>query len=291
MEQPMTPQEKAFLEAKKLKNEVDEKKAGEAKALAEVKNSLETVRKNKALQEMYEKDAELGSENAGGQSPQLKIHATGKSTSNVLANGEDPNDGYFFYQPTGEQFKEVECHILSISRGYRVESLNEEKKARGETDYNQLMGGVIVNGGKPRPFIMYMAGSRLQKMWDFAADAAKYKRAKPFAIPLFALRVKLTSEKKIAEYEPGKKTPVWLVNFEIMKDENNEPVVIGDEKAYSYLKSQVDSVKEMFNVIIKAKEINKVEVTEPDEDIAQPVPTIKVNHETGEAVNPEDIPF
>lgn len=291
MEKPMTEQEKAFAKAKELKTEVDKKKATKQKALAEVKNSLEAVRNNKALQDMYEKNAEVGSENTGGQSPLLKIHAVGKSTSNVLAEGGEPDDGYFFYQPTGEQFKDIECHILCISRGYRVESLSDEKKAMGKTDYNQLMAGVIVNDGKPRPFIMYMSGLKLNRMWDFGKEAAKYKRAKPFAIPLFALRVKLTSEKLTVEYKPGKKTTAWVVNFEIMKTEEGAPIVVADEKAFNYLMKQVDEAKNMFDVIIEAKAVEDQNQTVPAEEVDKPIATIKVDDKTGEVVNPEDIPF
>lgn len=279
-----TAQDEAFAKAKELKTKAEAEKVGTALE----KKETTALAVSAELMKKYTDNANLGSEESGMQSPLLKIHATGRSTSNVLGNGEEPNNGWFFYAPTGEQFKEVECHILCISRGYRVESMSEKKKLAGKTDYNQLLAGVIVNDGKPRTFIMYMSGKRLQKMWDFGMEAGKYKKAKPFPIPLFALRVKLTTEKETIEYEQGKKTTVWLVNFEIMKTPEGAPVIVADEKAFNYLVSQVAEAKNIFDAIIEAKEVNASVPNLPTGN-GEVVPGETVKNT--ETVNPSDIPF
>ena len=103
--------------AGKLRKEQDAKKENEAKAMATVKNELDKIRNNPELAKLYQDNAKVGAENLAGELPLLKIHAVGRSLKNELKDGSEPNDGWFFYKPTQEQFQEIECHILTISRG------------------------------------------------------------------------------------------------------------------------------------------------------------------------------
>lgn len=212
-------------------------------------NELEMLRSNSDLALMYQENSKVGSENLGGETPQLKVHATGRS-NNELADGSEPMDGYFFYKPTAEQFKSVDIHVLTISKGFRAPAIEE-----GKPDvFNQIMGGVIIDNGEYKPFIMYFTGLKLSNLWEFGKLAAKYTRAKPIGIPMFALTIRLTTEKKANNY--GKS---WIVNFEIVKNDNGSPKLVLDETVFKFLKSNVAGIEEMISALIEAKAVNKEE--------------------------------
>lgn len=271
-------EKKAREVADKIKSEVNgdtEKKEVEKK---EVESSLAQISANKELAALYNENAELGASNLGGSLPLLKVHAAGKSHSNELSNGEEPNNGWFFYKPTQEQYQEVTCHILSISRGFRAPGIEDEGENKKEV-FNQLVGGVITsNDGDIKPFIMYFSGLKLQRLWDFGKAAAKYTKTKPTSIPLFALNVNMTTE-AVEHSKSNKYGKAWVVNFEIVKDEFGFPEVITDIGEFNFMKEHVATLEETFESIIANKS------TEDDYYEQVPTPTSKDNSST------EDIPF
>lgn len=256
---------------------VAEKKAKEeeAKKTTELAvNSLSAIQQNAELAKMYSDNAQVGAENLSGESPLLKVHAVGRSTKNELSDGTEPNDGWFFYKPTGEQFETVRCHILTISRGFRAEGM-EEKGKETRSVFNQIVSGVIMTEGEMKPFILYMTGLKLKNLWEFGKEAAKYTRAKPVSIPMFALTVKLTTEKVANSY--GKS---WVINFEIEKSADGTPVLVLDPGEFQYLKDHVDMVQDTISRLIAVK-------TATTEDDGFP----NIEAEENKAVEPDDIPF
>jgi len=251
----MTEQDKARKVANKLKEEVKQK---EEQVKKEVENTLAVVRKNTQLEKMYKDNAEVGSKNLGGQSPLLKVHTQGRSSTNELNDGGEPKDGYFYYKPTGEQFKEVECHILTISQGFRADGINKKNV------FNQLMAGVIVNDGALKPFITYLTGLKLKPMWEFGKEASKYTHAKPIPIPMFALKVKLTTEKTKTDYGMS-----WIIKFTIMRNEDGSPIVVTDPGLFQFLIDHVESVETTIDSIIEKRsseeEVEKEEIPHPAE--------------------------
>jgi len=222
----------------------EEKAVAEKKVEEEVSKNLAEISKNKALTDMYNESASMGSENIGGESlPLLKIHSVGRSVGNELANGKEPQHGYFFYKKTQEEFKDVLCHVLTISRGFRADGLEGKKNV-----WNQILGGVIIEGESPKPFLMYFTGSKLQNLWDFGKDASKWTKAKPMGIPMFALTVKLSSE-KITEG-----TKQWfIVKFEISKDTEGNPELVTDQNEFVFLRDNVKKVEDMVERLIANK--------------------------------------
>lgn len=245
--------------------------------------TLSTVKDNSELAKMYEDNASVGSENLNPQSPILKVHSTGKSSSNELADGKEPTNGYFFYKPTGEEFKEVECHILTISKGFRTKGLEE-----GKNTFNQLLSGIIINDGVFQPFIIYLTGLKLQKMWDFGKEASSYTKAKPVPIPMFALKIKLTTEKVKTDYGNA-----WIINFEIMKDKEDHVVIVTDIKLFKSLKASVEKAKSMIASIISAKSIEKEEVIKVKEVVERDDSSNKLEDQPDgkEDFDPNEIPF
>lgn len=245
----MSEQDKAREIANKLRAENEAKEKAEIENRQKAESQLAVISKNSELAKMYAENASAGSANLAGELPLLKVHQTGKSTKNELTDGSEPSDGWFFYKPTGEQFEALECHILTISRGFRAEGLNNDKV------FNQIVGGVIIDGDDYKPFIMYVTGKKLQPMWDFGKAASKYTHAKPIPIPMFALTVKLSTHKEENSY--GKS---WLIDFEIKKSEDGTPVLITDPGIFHFLKDNVTTLEETIEGVIAAKTNKDTEV-------------------------------
>ena len=237
---------KAQLEEKmkEIKEEIFiNKEAKKEEFKKDLVEGLALVSKNSELLKLYKDNSQVGSENIGGQSPLLKVHSTGRSTTNQLADGKEPNDGWFFYKPSGEQFKSVECHILSISKGFRATGIDNKKNV-----FNQIMAGVIINDGDLKPFITYLTGTKLKKMWEFGKEVSKYTHARPIAIPMFALKVKLSTEKIKTDFGMS-----WVINFEVIKNEDGSPVVVTDLGMFTFLRDHVETVEDTIASLISAK--------------------------------------
>lgn len=212
-------------------------------------SELVAIQNDPVLSKMYADSATVGAENLSGGLPLLKVHAVGKS-NNELANGGEPEDGSFYYGPTKEQFKEIEVHILTVSRGFKAEGM-PDKNGKTEPKFNQLVGGVIVDTFGYKPFIMYFLGKKLPNLWAFGKDAKKYTRA---GIPMFALLVKMTTEKV-----PNSFGKSWLVDFEIVKFKDGNPTLVHDIEEFNYLKENVETIKDSIESIIEAKDITEAE--------------------------------
>lgn len=208
-------------------------------------NELVAVQNDPVLAQMYKESVDIGSENLSGGLPLLKVHAVGKS-NNELANGDEPEDGTFYYSQTKEQFKEIEVHVLTISRGFKAMGM-PDKNGKTEPKFNQLLGGVIVDNSGYKPFIMYFTGKKLPLLWEFGKDAKKYTKA---GIPMFALLVKMKTEKTTNSF--GKS---WLVNFEIVKSKEGTPTLIHDVEEFNYLKQSVATIEDSIKSIIDAKDV------------------------------------
>lgn len=236
--------EKARESRNKIAGENEQAKKSEAVRENEVKNALATIAGNSDLAKMYNDSANIGSENIGGESlPLLKIHSAGKSLNNLLINGDEPHNGYFFHKITQQEFKEVECHVLTISEGFRADGVEGKKNV-----FNQILAGVIVNNDEFLPFLMYFTGTKLPNLWDFGKEASKWTKAKPVGIPLFAMKVKLTTNREI----DGTKS--WfVVKFEIVKDEAGIPILVSDQALFTVLKDNVAKVQATIQKLIALK--------------------------------------
>lgn len=252
----MTGIDKARETARKIKSEVE----GEQQ-----ESALATVQANAELAQLFKDNADLGSANISGELPLLKVHATGRSSSNELLDGSEPKDGNFFYKPTHEEFENVTCHILTISRGFRA--LGLQQNGEQKEVFNQIVGGVIIDENKElKPFLLYVTGLKLANLWKFGKEISKYTKAKPVPIPILALTVKLTTEKVKNTFGMS-----WIINFEVLKDEEGSVQVVTDTGLFQFLKDHVYTLEETIENIIKTKALPEPEVdaipTEEDERI------------------------
>lgn len=246
----------------KADQKAEEEKA--ATTMQNTKNQLAALSANEALAKMYADNAKVGAENLGGELPQLKVHSVGRS-QNELADGSEPQDGFFFYKPTHEEFETIDVHILTISKGFRAPGLEGSDK---KEVFNQLVGGYILVDGDYKPFVMYFTGLKLSHLWNFGKEAAKYTRAKPIPIPMYALTIRMSTERIKNSY--GKS---WIVKFEIVKTQDGSPKLVLDPGEFQFLLDSVSEMKEKFAQLIGAK---------------QQKPETTIQEDEG---NPEDIPF
>ena len=234
--------------AEGLKKDTNTKQEKVETAMAELKQNLAKISADPELVKMYQDSAEVGAGNLAGELPLLKIYSTGKSIAE-LKDGTEPKNGSFFYKPLQKQFDGVTCHILTISRGFRAEGMVDKKSGeKGEPKFNQVVGGVIIDGSELLPFVMYFTGLKLSRLWEFGKEASKYTKMKPVPVPMFALTVKLGTEQVVTTY--GKS---WVVNFEILKNDDGFPVVIGDQTLFSFLKKNVVTMEDTLSSLIAAK--------------------------------------
>ncbi len=112
---------------------------------------------------------------------------------------------------------------------------------------------------------MYLGGKRLSPMWEFGKIAQKYTRAKPFAIPMFALTVRLSTHQETASDPKFGKS--WVIDFEILKTEDNLPQLVMDEGHFAFLRDNVEDTEDKIASVIEKAE--RGIVTE-DEDAPPP---------------------
>lgn len=241
-----------FEKAKEVANKLHEDKEQEELALVERRHqaldSLATLHANTDLAKMYTESAKVGADNLGGELPQLKIHATGKSTGNELADGSRPHDGYYFYKPTQEEFEGPLCHILTISRGFYAPGMADNKTGKTVDKFNQILGGVIIDGNDLKPFLMYFTGTKLTNLWEFGKAANKYTHAKPIPIPMFALTVRMTTAIEKTSFGEN-----WVAKFEIQKNEDGTSVLVFDQGKFQFLKDSAEMLEESIDKLIKGK--------------------------------------
>lgn len=255
--------------AQKIRTEQEQKQTSIEAEKENIKSQLAKLSENPILARMYTESAQIGASNLGGELPQLKVHAVGRS-SNELSDGTEPKDGAFFYKPTLEQFDSIDCHILSVSRGFRAAGLEGNKDV-----FNQIVGGVMGAEHEYKPFIMYFTGLKLSYLWEFGKEAGKYTRAKPVPLPMFALTVRLTTEKISNNY--GKS---WIVKFQILKNEDNFPVVVLDPGEFQFLKDSVEMIEDTIEKMVQSKTV-KPELEE----------VVKLQEVPSQLGKDEDIPF
>lgn len=235
-------------------------------------NTVATIQGNAELAKLYQDNANLGSQNLQGTIPMLKVHTVGKSVGNELANGKEPTDGWFYLTGTQEQFENPVCHILTISRGFKSEGMADKKTGvKGEDKFNQILGGVIVEGIEYKPFIMYFTGIKLSRLWDFGKEVNKYTHSKPVGIPMFALTVKLSTERVKHDYGSS-----YAVNFAIQK-KGDFPELVTDAGQFVFLRDNLQSVEKTIEDLISFKSTEEKKVEEyadiivPEEDTNVPL--------------------
>lgn len=248
----MTGLDKARETATKLKDQSEKEKIEKAKGTGETA----LTEHNPEWQRLMAADARQEMESSGGSLPFLKVYVANRSQV-TLADGREPTNGWFFYVPTREQYQEVYCHVLHISRGFRAEGMANEEGIKKDR-YNQIVAGIILND-EPKPFWMFISGqARIQKLWEFQKQLRTLNAAH---FPTFPLLVKLTTEKVKTE-----KSPAIVVNFAVQLTDDGKPEMNLSYPEYMELRNQAHKQEKYVGEYIVRKEVT------PDEPADLPPP-------------------
>jgi len=256
--QNSTGYEAAKAKAESLKSETEKEKTKEETAaneiLAEFRTSLGIPEK---LAVKYKADAGQGAESLGDSLPSLKVHYVNQSVGNELSDGKEPNNGWFYHTKLHEQFEEVTCNILLISRGFNAKKLNP-KPGEKPLQFQQIIAGVLRQDNVPTaPFLFWVKGLSLSPMWEFG------RNIKPLTaqLPIYALIVKLKN--KQVTTEQGNR--VFVLEMSLVRDKDGKPAVVSDEGEYVYLKEMYGQIKHAVDSIVESKseESPKVPLEEP----------------------------
>lgn len=269
----MSTKDQARETADRIRREVEAEKNNEVEAVAKAKLQLAAIRENPELAALYKAHAKLGSENLGGSAPYLRIH-TANSTANELPDGSYPKDGQYFYAPTKQAFDKITCHILTVSKGFKV--WQEDKKTGDKKlQFNQIVGGIIIDKGEQKPFLWYINGLKCQPLWKFGKEANEFTRA---GIPMFSIVVELSTEQVKSDY--GMK---WVPVFEIVK-EDGQPQLVLDVETFNELMAGVAKLEESIASLISSK-------ASEDEEKVVPTPIEGKNVEENDYSKSEDASF
>ena len=273
----------------KLKAKVDgwKKEAKDSNEIAEreVQNALQNISKNSKLAGMYNQSSQMGTEGIQSSAPTLKLHIANKSKGDILENGEEANDGWFFYGKTKQQFQNPLVRIFNITRGFYAKGMEDESTGeKKDRVFNQIVSGVILDEGELLPFILYFTGSKLQNLWNFAKDIEFLTKAKPVGIPMFALTVKLSREKKDIGSKYG---PVNMIKFELVKDGEGSPLLIDNPEEFEFIRDLVIKMKPRVDEIVEKKDVDN---KDSQGNVIQDIPFAEEEPAEGEEVR-EEPPF
>lgn len=262
----MSGEEKLKQIADSLRKDVDEEIRSKEVKKRNIEEDLGLVGgENKELSVLFKENAHLGAANISGQLPLLKIHSSGKSWTNKLSDGLEPTDGCFFHKPTQREFSEIDCYILTISKGYYSKSLEKDKK----DVFSQIVGGVIIDEltNELIPFVTFFSGKRLSKLWDFAKQVGFYVNSSS-PIPMFCLKVHMNNVKEKNDLGSS-----WITYFKILKNDNGLPITVSDIGEFNYLKDLVNSSEQMIQSMIKNKSTDEIQINEVENiDIDDTIP-------------------
>ena len=220
--------------------------------------SLDLVTQNEELQKLYQDNAHVGADNLGDSLPLLKIFSLGKM-KDTLANGNKPTHGWYFHTTTQEQIEKVECHLLASSAGFKTAP--NEKSESGKPVHNQLIAGLIVNEGRKLPFLMYLNGLKLDPFWEYGREIAKFTRAKPTPIPMFALKTIMTYKDK--DHSKGSSP---IPQFSYLKNKEGHPVVVTDPGLFIYLRDMAEEMRVRMQDIIDRTSIDVPKINKAEMD-------------------------
>lgn len=271
----MTAYEQARAKADQIKAEVEQKKAV---ATTNGAIAIEALKNNPVLAQLYSDNKDLGADNlAGGNIPYLKIYSAGKSRD-VLADGKKPQHGNYFYTESQEQFETVEVRILTISRSFYANGMAEEGKD-AKAIFNQIMAGVLLNGGMERLFFMYLTGNKLRPMWDFGEQLSVFKKA---GYPMFSLKVTMGTDEIDTKYGSA-----LIPTFSVNADGAGNPEIITDVEEFNRTKLMVEKAEEMISQIIAQKEVESPKLKKD----SVPTRTFEAQDIQGETVDTDEPPF
>ncbi len=246
-----------------------------------------------AVADFYKENASAGTENLGGASmPTLKV--VGANTD--LPEGVSAGVGDFFLTSTQETFKELTVSVLTVSRSfYALGMATEGKKA--EPRFTQLLGGIVLD--TMQPFVLYVTGTKLNNLWEFAKEMSPFTKNKMSPIPMFAFQVKMTTEKVKTKFGS-----TYVIVFTIVKNDKGVAQLIVDPEKLQILRTSVTKCQELCEGVMEQREVDKgsgillkdvplsQQASLPIQEVVETDPEPAIDESiVPEDVSSEDIPF
>lgn len=280
----MTGKDKMAAKAAELKGQTQEKDEAERKsALSALEKTRQIISSNPEMMARMQEDANEEQKDRR-ELPLLKVYIANKSHFTLL-DGSEPHNGWFIHTITQQEYPEVYCHILKISRGFRMLGLPDEKTGVAKKQWTHIVAGVMLNDA-PVPFWMLVSGqNRVQRLWAFQDELRKYNKA---GIPSFPLTIKLTTEK----VEISKTRQAVVINFAVEMDDEGKPDMVLLPSDYLALREQVHEQEEYIRRFIEKNEVEKDQEPEPimgEEEATAVLPSAE--KPASDQVNPDEIPF
>ena len=188
--------------------------------------------KDEALLKMYSESVEVGTEDMGeqGKFPMVKITA-GLSKDNILANGKRSEIGKLYHTELKQDFDSIKANICYVGQ-YELPDF----KPPHDLKRTYVFGAVMQADNTP--FVMYVKGMSLQKVWDFQSEVHSMRTR--YSVPMFALSVEIGVTQRVSE----KFGEVDVFNFSILRDKNGMPLVETNIERAESLKKLVPVFKE-----------------------------------------------
>lgn len=235
----------------------------------------------KKLASIFKSDVVAGTEDIGVDdinTPQLKLVQSNKRPE--LGSGKKAEDGWFFRTDTREQMETVDVTMLVVRKVY---TLNYKKDGNERQHiYFGTYADVV------EPFRMFCRGWSLNGSREFLTEVRQIQRK--LSLPMYALKVRLSSVPRVGTTKDGAEYSVYSTVMTILKDEKGEPLFETDPERVEMLRRFVErfSAMDVKNVAEEGDEAHPAQAALPSQ--IEPK-TIKVDEKTGQATNPEDIPF
>lgn len=149
---------------------------------------------------------------------------------------EDKHVGYFYRSDTKEQLPFVECNLVAVI-SQEVDNYNKTGK-----EVQKVYFGYFKD--TKEAFRMYVRGWSLDTHRKFQSEVLTYKNR--LGVPMFALSVKLMSDRRIGKNKVGIDYDVKCIDFRIVKKENDasKPVVETNPDRVAFLYEAVDKFKQ-----------------------------------------------
>lgn len=212
-----------------------------SQALAPINKVQAAVALTPSMAELYRQNAGLGMEHLNSAIPALKIYTANKTKDSELITGEALVDGNFFHPGEAKQWKTVEAHILSVSKGFHDKGIGENSNKQV---FTQVFAGVIVNDGDTIPFVFYLTGKKLSPFWEYAKSISVYTKNKQFPIPLCALKVEISTVREKNDYGTS-----WVPTFRLVTNDEGVPAVVSDEGVMQFLLSMTQEAQTFLDEI------------------------------------------
>lgn len=215
----------------------------------DVADSLET-NSSVVPAEIYANAVNAGTEEITQEDLNTPILSINQPTTQELAGR---TLGYFHRSDTNRDYKEIDSNLVYVT------TIEQEKYNKDGIEKVKVYYGFYA--GTNEPFKLYVRGYSLQAHRAFQSEIARIKRI--YAVPMFALTVRLTTEEKKGTIkESNKPFSVFMMKeFKVLEEaESKKPLIEMDPNRISFLFEALNRFKAVNTI---SNENDRIQNSEP----------------------------